>query len=56
MRVAFRYAFRLQSMQDKENMLAVSYGLMPLAFESHGDVILGGDRNKVLQGLSAVDG
>ncbi len=55
-RVDFRYAFRLQSMPDKENMFAVFYGPMLLAFETRSEVILKGSKDEVLQGLSVVEG
>ena len=55
-RVDFRYAFRLQPMPDKEGMLAVFYGPMLLAFETREEVILKGNQEEILCGLSPVDG
>ena len=43
-------------MPDKENMFAVFYGPMLLAFETRSEVILKGSKDEVLQGLSVVDG
>lgn len=54
-RLAFRYGFRLKSMPDKENMFAVFYGPMMLAFESGTEVILKGDKAQVLEGLSVAE-
>ena len=54
-RIEFRYAFRLQSMPDKENMLAVFYGPMLLAFETRDEVILKGNKDEILAGLSFAD-
>ena len=55
-RLDFRYAFRLQSMPDKENMLAIFYGPMLLAFETDEEVILKGNKDEVLEGLSQENG
>ena len=43
-------------MPDKEGMLAVFYGPMLLAFETREEVILKGNQEEILCGLSPVDG
>ena len=55
-RIEFHYAFYLKTMPDKENMFAVFYGPMMLAFETKSEVILRSDKNVILRGFSKVDG
>lgn len=55
-RVEFRYGFHLKTMPGKENMLALFYGPMMLAFETESEVILRDDKDKILKGLSKIDG
>lgn len=55
-RIEFHYNFYLRMMPDKENMFAVFYGPMMLAFETKSEVILRSDKNVILRGLSKVDG
>jgi uncharacterized protein len=51
----FEYDFHSKSMPDDENVIALFYGPMLLAFESGSELILKGDLASVLNGLSKGD-
>jgi uncharacterized protein len=51
-KVVFRYDFRLTSMPDDKNVIAISYGPTLLAFESSSELILKGTHSSILNALS----
>jgi len=51
-KIAFQFDFYLKTMPDDKNILAVYYGPSLLAFEYSSEIILKGDLNKILNGLS----
>ncbi len=51
-RIEFAADFYLRPMPDDANMVAVFYGPMMLAFETHSEVILNGTHEEILSGLS----
>lgn len=50
-RLVFDYDFHIKTMPDDENVIAIFYGPMLLAFESSSELILKGDHNNVLSNL-----
>ncbi|TVR75224.1 MAG: hypothetical protein EA408_00795 [Marinilabiliales bacterium] len=54
--LAFEYDFHIKTMPDDNNVIALFYGPMLLAFESSSELFLKGDHKTILSSLSAVDG
>ncbi len=52
-RLVFQYDFYIKSMPDDKNVVALFYGPIMLAFESPSELILKGDLENILSGLSA---
>lgn len=50
--LVFEYDFHLKTMPDNENMIAIFYGPMLLAFENGSELILKGDHKTILSELS----
>jgi uncharacterized protein len=51
--LAFEYGFHINTMPDDQNVIALFYGPMLLAFESRSELILKGDHKTILSSLSA---
>ena len=51
-KLEFQYDFQLKTMPDDENVIAVFYGPVLLAFETRSEVILKGSREDILKNLS----
>lgn len=54
-RLVFDYNFHLKTMPDDENVVALFYGPMLLAFESNSELILKGTSDDLLKNISSVD-
>ena len=50
--LVFEYDFHLKTMPDNENMIALFYGPMLLAFENGSEMVLKGDHKTILSELS----
>lgn len=53
--IVFEYDFHIKTMPDDENVFALFYGPMMLAFESGSELILKGDHQAILSNLSKRD-
>lgn len=53
--LVFHYDFHLKAMPDDENVIALFYGPVMLAFETPSEVILKGTTKEILNNLSLVD-
>lgn len=53
--LVFEYDFHIKTMPDDENVIALFYGPMLLAFESGSELILKGNHNTILSNLSVVE-
>lgn len=53
--MAFEYDFHIKTMPDDENVIALFYGPMLLAFETGSELILKGNHNTILSNLSVVE-
>ena len=53
--LVFEYDFHLKTMPDDENVIALFYGPMLLAFETGSELILKGNHNTILSNLSVVE-
>ncbi|HEY8938291.1 MAG TPA: beta-L-arabinofuranosidase domain-containing protein [Cyclobacteriaceae bacterium] len=51
-KLIFHYQFHLKSMSDDENVIAIFYGPVLLAFENDSELILKGDHNIILSNLA----
>jgi uncharacterized protein len=51
-KLVFHYDFYIKAMPDDQNVIAIFYGPMPLAFENNSELILKGDKQKILASLS----
>jgi hypothetical protein len=49
--VEFAYDFHLKTMPDDENVLAIFYGPLLLAFDGGGEIVLKGTEEDILKGL-----
>lgn len=54
-RLEFQYEFYVKPMPDDDNVIAIFYGPILLAFESASEVILKGNTNTILNSISVVD-
>ena len=53
--LVFEYDFHIRTMPDDENVIALFYGPMLLAFETGSELILKGNHNTILSNLSVVE-
>lgn len=53
--ITFDYKFHIKSMPDDENIIAIFYGPMLLAFINNNELILSGSKEEILQNLSCHD-
>jgi len=53
--LVFEYDFHIKTMPDDENVIALFYGPMLLAFETGSELILKGNHNSILSNLAVVD-
>ena len=54
-RLVFHYDFRLKTMPDDKNVVAVFYGPALLAFETNSELILKGSHDEISKNLSRID-
>lgn len=53
--LVFEYDFHIKTMPDNENVVALFYGPMLLAFETGSELILKGNHSSILSNLAVVD-
>lgn len=53
--ITFDYKFRIESMPDDQNIIAIFYGPVLLAFINNHELILSGTKEEILQNLRCHD-